>query len=234
MSYEIFQCIDFVAPYKVCQAVVTSARRTGPGPTPPPPSDSPPHSRAINANQSVGCSRFYVIIEIPVILLLSPGSRPRCSLPALHRDHPRIDPHPVRFHRLPYPIIPMLRKWFLKSSVACVFFSSPILFSKEVASNGDVKRRLHISFVQYSVYYGLCFRRHWIQQRRWRSSPPPMNYAVKVARASLRLCSFSTSQLKVDAAAVHHHSCRAQHWLSSRPPLGRTGPWAQWSALLKD
>lgn len=47
---------------------------------------SPPdllHSKAINANQAVGCNRFDVIIEIPVVLLLSPGNQPLALSPPL-------------------------------------------------------------------------------------------------------------------------------------------------------
>lgn len=115
------------------------------------------HSQAINANQAVGCSRFDVIIEIPVVLLLSLGSQPPALSPLLtpstplHLDHPNIDPHQVRFHQLLPSIGWMLRKWSMTpkftrwSSVACCVrhFSSNAsvssgLFCKEVALNREI------------------------------------------------------------------------------------------------
>lgn len=46
------------------------------------------HSKAINANHAVSCSRFDVIIEIPVVLLLSLGSQPPCSFSSSGSTHP--------------------------------------------------------------------------------------------------------------------------------------------------
>lgn len=46
------------------------------------------HSKAINANQAVRCGRFDAIIEIPVILLPSPGSQPPRSLSSSDSAHP--------------------------------------------------------------------------------------------------------------------------------------------------
>lgn len=66
--------------------------------------------------KAVRCSRFDVIIEIPVILLLSRGIRPLLLPllwlhPALFPDHPGIDPHQVLFERSPPLIAQTMRKW---------------------------------------------------------------------------------------------------------------------------
>ncbi len=110
------------------------------------------HSKAINANQAVGCSSLMWLLRFQSSCCSLRGVDPLLFLlfwlhPPLYRDHPSIDPHQVHFHRLLHPIIQTLRKWSLSPKVTNFkfFFKCSVpagLLYEEVALNRDIKQLL--------------------------------------------------------------------------------------------
>lgn len=127
------------------------------------------HSKAINANQAVGCSRFDVIIEIPVVLLLSPGTQPPpptlsslLNLPTPLSWSRKYRPAPSSLSTAPLPdhtnaekVIyapqshPLVKCCLLMWGILLQTLVSHRVFCKQVALNRDIKLNLQILFVQY-------------------------------------------------------------------------------------
>lgn len=199
------------------------------------------------------CSRFDVIIEIPVVFLLSPGTQPSLLFllfwlyPPLYRDHTSIDLLQGYVHRLFHRIIQMLRKWSMTpkvtrwSSVPCLceefFFkySFPTGFSVSKWLWTETSNKIFIFFLSNMTFSAIRISVRVTNANcsiEWVIFPSDQQSTALSYRqwkcssfiASIG-SSFSKSKLKVYVPTIHQQRSCTEHWLWSWPLL-YTVQWA--------